>query len=120
MSSVVILPVTNEQGAVTFRAISNLGQSEGATAGQALDALRQQSPAQAGSTLVVLQPFEADEYFTESQRTRLGELMDRWRAARDSGSMFPSAEQDELQSLTEAEFQAATRRTARMLKDTGG
>jgi hypothetical protein len=48
-----------------------------------------------------------NQFFVESQRNRLAELMDRWRIARDAGAIFPAADQVELDQLVAAELQAS-------------
>ena len=53
-----------------------------------------------------------DRFFTTSDRQRLQELMQRWRAARDVGSALPEDEQRELEVLVDAEIRAAGRRAA--------
>ena len=51
--------------------------------------------------------FEPDEFFGVEQGTRLKELFDRWRIARDSGEPFPVEDQAELEALTMAELRAS-------------
>ena len=60
--------------------------------------------------LVVIQNLRPDSLFTASQQQRLGELMSRWRMARDSGGSLVEEEQAELQSLIDEELNAARRR----------
>ncbi len=48
-----------------------------------------------------------DQFFTVEQQQRLSELMQHWRDARDKGTALPPDEQAELESLIEAEIEAA-------------
>ena len=57
---------------------------------------------------VIVQPFVEDEFFPESQSSRLRELMQRWRECRDTGTSLADSEQSELDSLIEAELLGAT------------
>jgi hypothetical protein len=56
-----------------------------------------------------------DRFFTEAQMKRLGDLMGRWRIARDQGTRFPAEEWAELEQLIEVELMAATQRAEAML-----
>ena len=56
-------------------------------------------------------------FFTAEQQARLNELMARWRAARDGGTVLSPAEQEELEALVEAEVRAASRRTVALLRE---
>jgi hypothetical protein len=57
-----------------------------------------------------------DEFFTAEQISRLTELMARWRAARDTVTPFPAADRAELDALIAAELQAATARSAALVR----
>lgn len=119
MTKVAILPVTTNQGSTSYHAISGRTQSEGTTAGAALDALTEQLSAQETNTLVLVQLFRADHFFSLAQQQRLDELMARWRAARESGASLSAQEQAELESLIDTELEAATRRAAALADDVG-
>src|SRR5437773_7186606 len=119
MTKVAILPVTTDQGAMSYRAIAGAKQSSGATAGAALDALTAQLSADETSTLVIVQSLRPDQFFTAPQQQRLDQLMARWRLARDQGTLLPVHDQSELESLIEAELQAATQRAAALADDVG-
>jgi hypothetical protein len=118
MESVTIFPVLSPEGNASFRAVSRGGQSEGRTAGEALDAIAPSLPGNAGA-VVVIQSFMPDAFFTAAQQARLQDLMTKWREARDAGRSMPASDQAELQSLVEAELQAATARTAEALRGLG-
>jgi hypothetical protein len=66
--------------------------------------------------LVVIQPKEGDQFFTDTQRYRLAELMARSRTARDSGTPLPAADHAELDALITAELEAAIARSAALLR----
>jgi phenylpyruvate tautomerase PptA (4-oxalocrotonate tautomerase family) len=112
MTKVAIIPVKIAQGRTSYHAIANGKRSAGATAGAALDALAVQLPTDETNTLVIVQHFRPDAWFTASQQQRLDELFARWRAARDHDVTLDPYEQAELESLIEAELEAATRRSA--------
>jgi hypothetical protein len=112
MNTITIFPENPKAAVTQFRAVAGEKQSVGATAGEALDALTAQLGEPQATTLVVVQPQQADALFTAEQQQRLAELMTRWRAARDSGTPFPPEEQAELDSLVEVELRAALQRSA--------
>ncbi len=119
MTQVAIIPEPMESGRLRYRAVAGKQQSVGATPGGALDALTAALPPDEAGTLVIVQHQRPDEFFTALQQARLGELMARWRAARDTGAALPSAEQEELDALVETELRAATARTAFLVRQTG-
>ena len=102
-----------------YRAISGQMQGTGRTAGEALDALVAQLDDSGLGSLLVVQPCRADAFFTAEQQQRLGELMDRWRTARDSGIRFADEDRAELDALVEAELRAATARSAALAHRVG-
>ena len=119
MTTVAILPVSDELGRVGYRAVAGLLYSEGTTAGQALDGLTSQLPQDESETLVVLQHRQPDHHFTSRDQQRIEELMALWRIARDSGTTFPEVLQIELDHLVELEVRGATERAARLLDELG-
>jgi hypothetical protein len=119
MQNVAIFPVVDSKGAPAFRAVATGAQSEGRTAGEALDALTSSLATENSGTVVLIQPFHPDRFFSAEQQARLARLMSAWRAARDGGIPLSAAEQAELNALAEAELQAATERTAQTLRGLG-
>jgi hypothetical protein len=107
MTKVIIFHEPFEGGKSRYRAIAGNRQSVGATPGEALDAISAKLPADRAGTLVVVQNFGGDEFFTDDQHRRLQSLMLRWRAARDNGASLPEEDQIELESLVTAELEAA-------------
>ena len=115
MTKVAILPERSAQGDMEYRAIGSGRQALARTAGAALDALTAQLPADEAGTLVIVQNQLPDGFFNAAQQQRLGELMARWRTARDAGTVLPSAEQAELDGLVEAEVLASGERASAVL-----
>jgi hypothetical protein len=112
MTTITIVPDDPQASPPRFRAVAGEVQAVGASVGQALDALTAQLDGVAETTLVVVQPMRPDSLFTAAQQQRLGELMVRWRAARDAGTPLPPEEQAELDALVQAELRAAAERSA--------
>jgi hypothetical protein len=95
MTTIAIVPDSPAAPPTAFRAVAGRHQSVGRTPGEALDALTAQLGADEAGTLVIVQHLRPDAFFTAEQRQRLGELMARWRAARDRGDALPP---DELEA----------------------
>lgn len=110
MPTITITPEGDSQDAVLYRAKANGRQALGRTAGEALDGLSTHLAAHEGTTVVLVQKLGGDEFFKAAQIERLSELMARWHSARDAGAPFPPAEQQELETLIELEFEASARR----------
>ncbi len=113
MTTIAVLPAAGEPG---YRAVVNGTEAAGRTVGEAVDALVGAAGGPKGTTLILVQPDAADEFFTAEQRHRLKDLMARWRATRDAGSSLTAEEQGELDALVAAELQAATARSAAALR----
>ena len=111
MTSVQIFSIPGQRGAIRFQAVAGQQRADAETAGQALDAISLKLPRRETS-VVVVQPFEEDEFFAESQSSRLRELMQQWRDCRDTGASLTDVEQAELESLVETELLATTNRAA--------
>jgi hypothetical protein len=116
MSTIAIVPENLHESPARFLAVAGEVQSIGATAGEALDALAARLGGPEATTLIVVQPMRPDTFFTSEQQQRLGYLMTRWRAARDTGSPFSPEEQTELDALVEAELRAASQRSAALAR----
>jgi len=100
-----------------YRAVAGARHAVAKTVGAALDALAAQLPPEESGTLVVVQNHRPDQFFTAQQQQRLGQLIGRWRAARDSENSLPASEQAELNALVDAEVQASGARAAAALAD---
>lgn len=91
--------------AVRFRAVAGKRQSTGQTAGEALDALLAQENGNVESSVILIQRFVPDAYFTEVQYERMQELL----ARRES---LTEAEGMDLDTLIDAELEATIQRTS--------
>lgn len=112
MTTVAIVPVTSAGRVVSYQAVAGCRVAEGNTEGAALDALGARFPEVVAESLVVIQRFRPDEFFSASQQLRLQDLMQRWRAARDGGDSLTADEESELAALIQAELDASARRAA--------
>ena len=111
MTGVQIHSVPAQRGRTRFQAVAGKQRGDGDTAEQAIDAISPKLPCQE-TAVVVVQPIVEDEFFNESQSTRLRDLMQSWRECRDTGTSLADPEQAELDLLVEAELRAATNRPA--------
>ena len=119
MAKVAILPIQTETGGVSYRAVAGDKQSQGKTAGEALDALTSQLPEDETGALIIVQSRRPDRFFSAEQQSRLAELMDYWRSARDKGEILPIDEQIELAALVEAELVASADLAAKLACEFG-
>ncbi len=117
MTKVTIFPVMTDRNQHAYHAIAGSNHAAGATAGAALDALTPQLAKDERTTLIIIQHFRPDRFFSQQQQQRLAALMSQWRLARDGGSALTLAEQNELEGLIEAEIQAAAQRAAAIADD---
>ena len=120
ITTIEIIREQTESQEVIYRAISGNQQVSSATPGQALDALEQmlafKGNASNEGTLVIVQRFAPDAFFTAEQQARLQELMSRFQEATAAGQAFSPEEKQELEQLVDAEWQAAIERGATILK----
>jgi predicted RNA-binding protein Jag len=117
MTTVVVLP--NNQNGKQFRAISGGKESFGETVGEALDAITEELELKGSNAVVYVQDFRPDEFFTAAQQMRLGELMEKWRDARDHGETLSVDEQTELEKLIEAELEGSGKRAEKLAGQLG-
>lgn len=110
MSMITILPDDSGSSSSGFLAFLGKTQSVGRTVGEALDALNAQLDASQRGSLILVQQFEPDQYFSAQQRDRLQQLMELWRVARDNDSALSDDEQTELEALVDLELKAAAAR----------
>src|SRR2546426_3522760 len=104
MTKVAILPVPSESGRISYKALARDKESTGRTAGEALDSITAQLASEETGTIVIVQNFRPDRFFSAEQQQRLGTLMQNWRSARDRGAELIPADQAELDGLIEAEL----------------
>ncbi len=117
MTTVVVL--SNNQNGKTFRAISGEKESFGETVGEALDAMAEELELTGRNAVVYVQDFRPDEFFTEAQQTRMAQLMEKWRTARDNGERLSDDEQAELEELIETELEGSARRAEKLANQLG-
>lgn len=108
----IVLP--ENQNAKLFRAFSGKKKSYGKTVGEAVDALTEKLESNEQNTVVFVQDFEPDEFFTADQQQRMSILMSKWREARDAGRFLSSSEQTELEELIAAELDGSGRRVEKL------
>ncbi len=117
--TVTIMPVPSEEGKHLFHAVSGGKSSLGRTPGEALDAISAQLSDENDVTLVVVQSFHPDRYFSASQQRRLAELVERRSLAAQQDNALPDSEQAELEALIELEVRAAGQRAAALADKLG-
>lgn len=110
MTTVSIVRDPRPDNGTAYYAAAGEFQAVGASPGAALDALTAQLGDVRSGTMVVVQQFRPDAYFSARQQHRLEELMLRWRDARDQCRSLSEDEQAELDDLVDAELSAAARR----------
>ena len=105
-----------------YRAICGMQQAAGTTPGQALDMLEQELAAkgsgESGNILIIVQRFRPDNFFSAEQQLRLRELMERFHQANATGQALAPNEQQELEQLVDAEWNAAIERSATIITRT--
>jgi hypothetical protein len=115
MQTIAILPEATAEN-LLYRATCGEHQATGRTPGQALDSLELAlATTDSGETLVIVQRFRPDDFFSAKQQKRLRELMDLFHAAVAQGTPLESIVQTELDALVEAELVANIRRSQRLL-----
>ena len=117
MTTVTIVAENPGSPDAAFRASARDHESVGRTPGAALDELtRQLTDAEAG-TLVVVQNFRPDCFFSAAQQSRLEALLAAWRSARSTGLPMPPEQRKELEELVGAELDASAARSGAMARD---
>ena len=115
MATISIVPEQPSTLEPRFRAVSGQRQSSGKTPGEALDAMIAQLNEPVPGSMLVVQQMQPDRFFTHFQQKRLGELMERWREARDSGNTVSAEDQSELDRLIAFELEATVQRAKALL-----
>ncbi|MFP4103811.1 hypothetical protein [Coleofasciculus sp.] len=72
------MPVSDTNGERIYRAVAGDKQSTAYTAGEALNALTALLEGDEFSTLLIIQSFRPDGFFSAEQQQRLSELMNLW------------------------------------------
>ena len=110
--------VVNRNNGKVFSAVSGKYKSVGKTIGEAIDALEKQSATEPNS-IIYIQDFQPDEFFTAKQQQRLSELMQKWRDARDHNLSFSAEDQRELEKLIDKELEGSAKRSAQIAENLG-
>ncbi len=110
MKAVIVSP----NKANRYIAVSNGKESVGKTIGEAIDSIYGQLEEDEQNTVIYVQEFKGDEFFSDEQIKRLSMLMKKWRIARDNGKMLPAEQQAELEKLIEMELEAAGKRAEKI------
>lgn len=121
MSTIEIIQERSNAESAIYRARFRDWQTVGATPGTALDAIERLAAAShenGDGTVVIVQRFRPDAFFTEKQQKRLQELMERFHAAMASGKELAVEECLELETLVDAEWHATIGRAAEILQAT--
>ena len=120
ITAIEIIREQQDAQQTVYRAIKGDQQATSTTPGRALDTLERmlavQGKEEDEGTLIIVQRFRPDAFFTAEQQTRLQELMSHFHAARDTGQDLSPAEKQELEQLVDAEWQAAIERGAAILR----
>lgn len=100
-----------------YRAVFGQQQAEGKTAGQALDSLEKtlSDADDPVHSLIILQRFQPDAFFTEEQQTRVQELMALFHETMANEGNLTAEERAELEQLVDKEYIAAIARSAAIL-----
>lgn len=113
---ITIVSETTTTNETLWRAATNGREAVGKTAGEALDSLTTQLDEGRNGMFVIYEQWQPDEFFTAVQQQQLGELMARWRIAREAGKSLATAEQKELEKLVEAELAASAKRAEKLAR----
>ncbi|HWE00808.1 MAG TPA: hypothetical protein VG326_00260 [Tepidisphaeraceae bacterium] len=117
MTKVTITAEPSGSPTRSFRAATRGRESVGSTPGAALDALAEQLDETEANMLIIVQNMRPDEFFTAAQQQQLGELLAKRRTALDTGKEMEPAEKAKLETLIDAELDAATSRAATMINE---
>lgn len=104
MTAISIRNDRKDTGERQFRAIAGERQCIGRTMGEALDALTAEWGDNIDETVVLIQQFRPDQYFTQAQYDRMQALLNR-------RSILTPDERRELENLIDKELEATVART---------
>lgn len=119
MSTIEILQEQPNAEETIYRAVCRDWQTVGATPGAALDAMERlvaASSENGDGTVVIVQRFRPDAFFTSGQQARLQELMKRFHEARAAHQELAPEVRKELETLVDAEWLAAIKRADEIIK----
>lgn len=119
ITTIEIIQERKDAQQTVYRAIKGEQQAASTTPCRALDTLERilavQGKETDEGTLIVIQRFRPDAFFTAEQQARLQELMSRLHDACDTGQDLSPEEKQEIEHLVDAEWQAAIERGAALL-----
>ncbi len=120
LQTIEIYRESGKRRRTSYRAVRGRQQAEGKTPGQALDSLEKLLSAEekTANSLIVLQRFQPDAFFSKSQQTRLQKLMTRFHEAINTDATISPDERAELEQLVNAEWIAAIARASAMIAQT--
>lgn len=100
-----------------YRAIHGMQQAEGKTPGKALDSLERLLADKEGETgsLIILQRFQPDAFFSKPQQERLKVLMNQFHEGINAEVALSQEDRAELEQLIDVEWMAAIARAATIL-----
>jgi translation initiation factor 2 beta subunit (eIF-2beta)/eIF-5 len=120
ITTIEIIQEQKDAQQTVYRAISGDQQVASTTPGHALDTLERMLAVQGQEkdegTLIIVQRFRPDAFFTAEQQKRLQELMDRFHDACATGQALSPEEKQELERLVDAEWHAAVERGTAILR----
>ena len=122
MPPVEILPEPTQAGGTRYRARWGNRQAAADTPGQALDAIWEsegQEQRDASTTVILFHHLGADRFFSAEQQERLGDLMEEFHHALDSGATLSEEEEAELEQLVQSELEASANRAAALAEASG-
>jgi hypothetical protein len=109
MAAISIHREEGDGGTGRFRAVAGEHHSIGQTPGEALDSLIAREGSDVESSLILIQRFVPDAYFTQAQYDQMKALLDR-------KSSLTEAESEALDALIDAELDATVFRSKALLK----
>jgi hypothetical protein len=117
LQTIEIFQELNRRKKAKYRAVRGKQQAEGDTPGQALDSLEKLLAAEerAVNSLVIVQRFQPDAFFSKPQQDRLQALMNQFRSAINTDATLSPEEHAELEQLIDAEWIAAIARAAAII-----
>jgi len=119
MSTIEIIQERPSFEGPIYRALCRDRQAVGNTPGAALDAMERLVAANSENgdgTVVIVQRFRPDAFFTNQQQARLQELMNRFHKASETNQELAPNDRQELETLVDAEWHAAIKRADTILK----
>ena len=115
MQTITIFQESGKRKKTSYRAVRGQQQAAGKTPGQALDSLEKLSSSPGENSLVILQRFQADAFFTQVQQDRLEKLMSQLQETLKNDTSLSPSERAELERLIDAEWAGAIARGASLI-----